>query len=281
MAHFPCRSRGTPQSPAAATISTATTPSPSPSIGVKRSHPKSHGPRPAVRPKLSRHMSVEQGSREEEQTQQPIEGKKWKGLHVLKVFQMSPSRRLIAAKGTVVEFEGEAIVNSTNTTCLNGTGVDGAIMAAGGPELAAARKSLPIVRGESTRCLTGEARFTSAFGSLKCKHVIHAVGPNYNSLTRLDKGDEMLKSAYASAIRQATNLGSAHRLNVHHEDLGRRGEWTLHQGRGAGWVPCARGGDHHYSCAVALWRARCHSTSSTPLLAVHSPRLPCNRSHCS
>ena len=71
-----------------------------------------------------------------------------------------------AAKGSVVEYTGTAIVNAANEGCLGGGGVDGAITAAGGEALHAAREALPVLDG-GIRCPTGQSKLTTA-GELEC-----------------------------------------------------------------------------------------------------------------
>ncbi|KAL3807121.1 hypothetical protein ACHAXA_005442 [Cyclostephanos tholiformis] len=94
-----------------------------------------------------------------------------------------------------------AIVNAANEGCLGGGGVDGAITLAGGPRLRADRKALPIVE-PGIRCKTGSAVITgpNSYGELHTSHVIHAVGPNYAHCENLNKGDELLSSAYSSSL---------------------------------------------------------------------------------
>ena len=118
------------------------------------------------------------------------------------------SAKVTAAKGSVVDYRGEAIVNAANEGCLGGGGIDGAIGRAGGEELYQARLALPILStgGSGTRCRTGDAKITIG-GQLACKHVIHAVGPNYNFIGDEDRADELLYSAYASAMREARRHG--------------------------------------------------------------------------
>mmetsp|Transcript_14398 Transcript_14398/g.35103 ORF Transcript_14398/g.35103 Transcript_14398/m.35103 type:complete len:283 (+) Transcript_14398:53-901(+) len=93
--------------------------------------------------------------------------------------QLPHSATLRIVCGSVVGYAGDAIVNAANQGCITGGGVDGAITKAGGKALAAARRALPIVKGKTVRCPTGEAVITVG-GDLKAKYCIHSVGPNYN-----------------------------------------------------------------------------------------------------
>jgi O-acetyl-ADP-ribose deacetylase (regulator of RNase III) len=125
--------------------------------------------------------------------------------------------RLTIARGSVVKFayhpnpSRSAIVNAANETCLGGGGVDGAISAAGGPNLLSDRQSLPRVsysdQGNNIRCPTGRAVITGPnnYDKLAVPFVIHAVGPNYsgynpNDEEMLSMGDELLCSAYTSSM---------------------------------------------------------------------------------
>ena len=110
--------------------------------------------------------------------------------------------KLVVSQGSVVDFQGDAIVNAANQGCLGGGGVDGAISRAGGPELFRARQRLPVLRLARTaarseiRCNTGDAVVTTAGGSLHSKWVIHAVGPNFRGYEhRLAMGRQLLFSA--------------------------------------------------------------------------------------
>eukprot|EP00520_Triparma_pacifica_P010885 CAMPEP_0118639610 /NCGR_PEP_ID=MMETSP0785-20121206/4312_1 /TAXON_ID=91992 /ORGANISM="Bolidomonas pacifica, Strain CCMP 1866" /LENGTH=209 /DNA_ID=CAMNT_0006530943 /DNA_START=112 /DNA_END=741 /DNA_ORIENTATION=- len=106
-----------------------------------------------------------------------------------------------------------AIVNAANERMLGGGGVDGAITRAGGDELDKARRAAPVRRDRGkVRCPTGKAVITSAkegatFGTLGVQHVIHAVGPNYNSHK---DGDDLLESAYHESILCAQELNVSH-----------------------------------------------------------------------
>ena len=136
-----------------------------------------------------------------------------------------PHGELRCSSGSVVSFSGDAVVNATNRGCLSGDGVDGAITAAGGAEMAAARLALPQLR-PGVRCETGQA-VTTVGGGLAATWCIHAVGPNYWEVeddaaeggdsfegeealeAALRRGDELLASAYATAMRCAREKGAA------------------------------------------------------------------------
>ncbi|XVF24330.1 hypothetical protein REPUB_Repub13aG0118500 [Reevesia pubescens] len=117
-------------------------------------------------------------------------------------FKLSETSKLIIKKGDVtqwsVDSSSDAIVNSANPRMLGGGGADGAIHKAAGPELREACYNIPEVR-PGVRCPTGEARITPGF-KLPASHVIHTVGPIYDS----DKDPKAsLSSAYKNSLSVA------------------------------------------------------------------------------
>ena len=124
-------------------------------------------------------------------------------------YHLSARTSLCIAQGSVVDFSWDknpqkaAIVNAANEGCLGGGGVDGAITTAGGPNLDKDRRALPMRMG--ARCFTGDAKLTGPgdYGSLQVPNVIHAVGPNYYDCSSLQKGDDLLQSAYKASLKRA------------------------------------------------------------------------------
>lgn len=99
--------------------------------------------------------------------------------------------------GDITQSDAEAIANAANTTLLGGSGVDGAIHRAAGPELLEACRRL---RG----CPTGEARITEGF-RLRAKYVLHTPGPVWRGGGQGEAA--LLASCYRSCLSLAAERG--------------------------------------------------------------------------
>jgi O-acetyl-ADP-ribose deacetylase (regulator of RNase III) len=111
--------------------------------------------------------------------------------------------RMSIVEGDITGVKVDAIVNAANSSLLGGGGVDGAIHAAGGPEILAACRRLRETELPSG-LPAGRAVATTA-GALPARWVIHTVGPVYT--TREDRRPTLL-SAYTESLRVADELGA-------------------------------------------------------------------------
>jgi O-acetyl-ADP-ribose deacetylase (regulator of RNase III) len=92
----------------------------------------------------------------------------------------------------------DAIVNAANSSLAGGGGVDGAIHAAAGPEMAAELRRYP-------GCPTGSAVMTRGH-RLPARFVIHAVGPIWRGGEYRER--ELLATAYETSFTLARDEGS-------------------------------------------------------------------------
>lgn len=122
---------------------------------------------------------------------------RWRAVSVEAAYPLPHGALLCVSSGSVVAFQGDALVNAANEGCLGGGGVDGAISKAGGQELYEARLALPEVNG--VRCPTGDAKITIG-GELPSTFCIHAVGPSYMDYATFEEGDKLLFGAYQASM---------------------------------------------------------------------------------
>ncbi len=110
---------------------------------------------------------------------------------------------IVVQQGDITTVEVDAIVNAANQSLLGGGGVDGAIHAAGGPEILEATKHLRATTLPDG-LETGDAVATTA-GKLPARWVIHTVGPVYAKT--IDRRDQLI-SAYRRSMEVADELGA-------------------------------------------------------------------------
>jgi O-acetyl-ADP-ribose deacetylase len=103
--------------------------------------------------------------------------------------------RIEIAKGDITQTDTEAIVNAANNNFWMGSGVAGAIKAAGGKSI----EEQAIAKGP---VMPGEAVFTGA-GTLRFKYVIHAAVMGQDLRT----SDKLIRQATVSSLNVAEQLG--------------------------------------------------------------------------
>ena len=103
-------------------------------------------------------------------------------------------RKIVVCKGDITEQDTEAIVNAANSYLKHGGGVAEAIVRKGGRIIQEESDNIGYVE-------VGEVGVTSG-GKLKCKYVIHAVGPRWGE----GNEDEKLRKAVRRSLEKATEL---------------------------------------------------------------------------
>lgn len=106
--------------------------------------------------------------------------------------------RIQYIQGDITLLDTDIIVNAANTGLMGGSGVDGAIHRAGGPQI---MEECTAIRKRQGGCPTGEAVITTG-GNLKAKFVIHTVGPVWAGNNQ-GEDEKLLASAYFNSLSLA------------------------------------------------------------------------------
>jgi O-acetyl-ADP-ribose deacetylase len=98
-------------------------------------------------------------------------------------------------QGDITTLKVDVIVNAANNALADGSGVNGAIQRAAGPELLAFCRQLH-------GCATGQAKLSPGF-DLPARAIIHTVGPVWEG--GKNKEAELLASCYRSVLKIAAD----------------------------------------------------------------------------
>jgi hypothetical protein len=104
------------------------------------------------------------------------------------------NRRIFLWEGQIWRLRADAILNTTNESMMDQSGISGMIHQHAGPQLAE-----EVMQKEG--CRTGECRVTRAY-LLPCKKIIHTVGPRYNERYKT-AAESALHYCYRNAVEEA------------------------------------------------------------------------------
>ncbi|XP_078489691.1 uncharacterized protein LOC144746276 [Ciona intestinalis] len=115
--------------------------------------------------------------------------------------------RVSVGMGNVAIQDTDVIVNAANDCLENGVGVTGAIFKQGGHAFKnECQNAMRARRGQ--RLAVGEAVMVNATGNLKCRNVIHLVGPQWHNYRDKNKCSSVLIEGIMSVLVQASSVNA-------------------------------------------------------------------------
>ncbi|XP_062861937.1 poly(ADP-ribose) polymerase family member 14-related sequence 1 [Trichomycterus rosablanca] len=117
-------------------------------------------------------------------------------LDLSQTVHTSDKVKITVNKGDLCFYPVDAVVNAANENLRLEGGLSKALSDAAGPQLQDACNEIIKTRSQLN---TGDAVLTKAGGQLRCKYVIHAVGPQYNN-SDPQKAVDLLKKAVKNCL---------------------------------------------------------------------------------
>ena len=119
------------------------------------------------------------------------------------VLSINEGRWLMVRRSNIVEEDVDAIVNAANSRLDHAGGVAGALNKASNGELQKASNAYTMSYGQVP---VGGAAVTSAGGKLKCKRVIHAVGPTFSRQMTDFQCSQLVCQAITNSLVEADKM---------------------------------------------------------------------------
>ena len=123
------------------------------------------------------------------------------------VYEISKGRTLMVKRGDIVSEDATILVNAANTRLDHGLGVAGALNKATGGELQ--RISYDYTKAYGKVPVGGAALTKAGGGKLKCKWVIHAVGPIAHEQKSETLCSELIFTAISNSLIEAQKKNAA------------------------------------------------------------------------
>ena len=123
------------------------------------------------------------------------------------VYEISKGRTLMVKRGDIVSEDATILVNAANTRLDHAAGLAGALNKASGGELQ--RLSHDYIRSYGKVSVGGAALTKAGGGKLKCKWVIHAVGPIAHEQKSETMCSELIFTAISNSLIEAQKKNAA------------------------------------------------------------------------
>lgn len=125
---------------------------------------------------------------------------------MLHTVQISKNQKIVIYLGDITEFhEADVIVNAANGALQHIGGIAKAISSKGGPVIQRISDEYVNQHGQLQE---GEAWMTNQVGNLRCKALVHAVGPRWRGANNNFQEDSLLYETCSNSLKAAEGYKS-------------------------------------------------------------------------